>query len=426
MQRIIFFTILFLITFLLQLLVLNSFRKFFSDNNSIRKRINIILMIIILYFNIPYLLLILLRLKISELPELVNYIYVLPLYIYLSTIVFMGIIILITKLIKLPLILASFILKRFKLIREKIIKLKKQKSIVKFENSRRTFIKYSGLFLAGYAFAGSGIGIISKDKYEILNKTIKLKNLPAGLKGLKIVLFSDIHAGPYMQESTMNKYADVVNTLNADIILIPGDITNSIAEEALSFSKSFKHLNSKFGVYATLGNHDYFSSPNEIQQIIEDNTSIKLLRNKAEILSINGINLCILGSEDTRDSGAGNNAVIKGYIEQTISDAKEKAKLNNITYDSLIKILLCHKPYVFDYIDEFNIDLMLSGHTHGGQIIFASAGELNFSIASAVSKYVAGYYNNGSTNLYISRGIGTVGLPLRVNCPPEITIIKLE
>lgn len=340
--------------------------------------------------------------------------------------VFLGIITLTTKIIKLPLLIGLFFIKRFKLLKEKFSRFKNRKSIVKFNNSRRIFIKYSSLFLAGYAFTGAGIGILNKDKYEITSHNIKLKNLPAELKGLRLVVFSDIHAGPYMPESTMSQYANIINNLDADLILIPGDITNSSFEEAIPFAKSFANLKSKYGTYAILGNHDYFSNPDKIQEIIQNNTNINLLRNQASILKINGSHLCILGAEDTRDSGMGNNKIIKDYIQKTIEEAKLQSNKNNLDYQIMPKILLCHKPYVFDYIDEYEIDLMLSGHTHGGQIIFASMGNSKFSIASAVSKYVGGFYSKGQSHLYVSRGIGTVGLPLRVNCAPEISIITLE
>ncbi|MCX7833846.1 MAG: metallophosphoesterase [Ignavibacteria bacterium] len=426
MQRMIFFTTVFTTLFILQLLVLNSFRKFFLEKNYDKKKINVIIITIILFFNIPFLITILLKIRISDIPELIKYVYVYPFYIYMGTNVFLGLIILMTKIIKLPILIVLLIIKRFKTIKEKISKFKNRKEIVKFNNSRRAFITYSGLFLAGYAFTGTGLGILNKDSYEITKQKIKFNNLPVNLKGFKILLFSDIHSGPYMNEETMNNYANIINNLNADLILIPGDITNSTVDEAISFCNSFGNLKSRYGVFATLGNHDYFSNPDQIEEIIIKNTNIRLLRNQAEILNLNDTHLCILGSEDTRDSGMGNNNIIKGYIEKTIADAITKSERLNINFDVIPKILLCHKPYVFDYISEYNIDLMLSGHTHGGQVIFASIGSSKLSIASAVSKYVGGLYTNGKSKLYISRGIGTVGLPMRVNCPPEITIITLE
>jgi uncharacterized protein len=88
--------------------------------------------------------------------------------------------------------------------------------------------------------------------------------------------------------------------------------------------------------------------------------------------------------------------------------------------------MLCHKPYYFREMLDKNIDLILSGHTHGGQVVLARVGKLNLSIAAAVSPYISGLYQEKNSKMYISDGIGTVGMPIRLNCPPEITILTLE
>ena len=98
---------------------------------------------------------------------------------------------------------------------------------------------------------------------------------------------------------------------------------------------------------------------------------------------------------------------------------------NEVSYKDSVKILLCHKPYAFDDIAKREIDLTLSGHTHGGQVVPFKYGKFNLSFASLVSSYIDGFYKIGKANLYVSRGIGTVGLPIRLNCPPEITKITL-
>jgi len=86
---------------------------------------------------------------------------------------------------------------------------------------------------------------------------------------------------------------------------------------------------------------------------------------------------------------------------------------------------LCHKPYAFDEIAKRDFDLILAGHTHGGQVVPFKYGNINISFAALVSKYIEGLYKIGKSNMYVSRGIGSVGLPIRVNCPPEITKITL-
>jgi predicted MPP superfamily phosphohydrolase len=210
----------------------------------------------------------------------------------------------------------------------------------------------------------------------------------------------------------------VINNLNSDLIFIPGDLTNTKKTEIHALNKAFRDLKAKHGIYGTLGNHDYFSDPDYIAGAVSNESPIKMLRNRSEFININGKELCLIGVEDIRDSGAQKNNVIIKYIDDTLEMTDKK-------YLEMPKILLCHKPYMFREIADKNIDLMLSGHTHGGQIVLAKLGNINLSIAATISSLISGHYKENDTNLYVSRGIGTVGFPLRLNCPPEVTQIKL-
>jgi predicted MPP superfamily phosphohydrolase len=221
-----------------------------------------------------------------------------------------------------------------------------------------------------------------------------------------------------MDEDMMKEYCDVINNLNSDLIFIPGDLTNTKKTEIHSLNKAFRDLKAKHGIYGTLGNHDYFSDPDYIASAISNESPIKMLRNQSEFININGKEFCLIGVEDIRDSGAQKNNVIIKYIDDTLEKTDKK-------YLELPKILLCHKPYMFREISDRNFDLMLSGHTHGGQIVLAKLGNINLSIAATISSLISGHYKEKDTNLYVSRGIGTVGFPLRLNCPPEVTQIRL-
>lgn len=424
-QRLIFFLIVTAVLIFLQLLVLSSFKKFLIGKGFSRKKLNYGIFFLLTVLNFPHILFFLLRLDVSRFPDLLYYTFFVPYFIYQAAMFFLGIITLAIKLIKSPFSLTLFILKKFNFIKEYISRFKSKRHVVKFDKSRRAFIASSGVFLTGYAFIGAGVGVLKKDKYEITRQTIYLKNLPGNLKGTTITLISDIHSGPYMDEETMRDYAEIINGLNSDLILIPGDLTNTMKEEVLPFAKAFKNLKAKNGVYATLGNHDYFSDPEYIANVINNETPLILLRNKSDIINIKGEHLFIIGTDDTRDSGTKQNDIILNYISAAETSAKTKAEEMNIDYNAAPKILLCHKPYIFDSLENSDADLVLSGHTHGGQVVFASVGDYSLSFASLANKYVSGLYTNGEKQLYISRGIGTVGLPLRINCPPEITVLTL-
>ncbi|MBL7127406.1 MAG: metallophosphoesterase [Ignavibacteria bacterium] len=424
-QRILFFVIVFGILFGLQFLTYITFRRFLKRKNLTGKFWNAISIYPYILFLLPFIYILIARTKLTDLPEWFYDIYIIPFFVFQAAVFFIGLYLLVGKIIKSPFSIANFVLSKIKYTREKLEDFKKKKAVVKFDNSRRQFITASAVLVSGYAFIGAGTGVLKKDDYEITYREIKIKNLPPELKGFTITLVSDFHCGPFMEEDLMKDYCDVINNLNSDLILIPGDLTNSDKTEAVSFANAFKNLKAKHGVYASLGNHDYFSDPNYISDVLKNETPIKLLRNDSEVIQVNGNGLCIMGIEDTRVSGASYDEVVMGYFNETIGKTKEKLQNRKLNYENVTKILLYHKPYLFPDIKNEKIDLMLSGHTHGGQIVLAKFGNVNLSIAASVSRYISGLYREGDSQMYVSRGVGVVGLPIRLNCPPEITKITL-
>lgn len=416
--RIIFFSIFFAVLLSLQFLVFFTFRKFLKKRNVKKTLLNIITITPFVVFNIPIIWAIFNRYDFSQVPKPLYNLYILPFFAFQGSMLMISIYLLAGKIIKLIINIPVFILKRFRVIREKIEVWKTKKNVIRYDKSRRAFLTTSAALVSGYAFIGSGMGVIGKDRYEITYKDIKINNLPEELNGTTVTLVSDIHSGPFMDEDMMKEYCEVINSLNSDLILIPGDITNTQRDEVHPFTKSFIGLKAKYGVYGTLGNHDYFSDADYIAKAVSNDSPVKILRNEIEFINIKGKELCLIGIEDIRDSGGKRSTIIIDYLDSTLKKADKK-------YLNLPKILLCHKPYIFRDITDRRIDLMLSGHTHGGQIVFAKFGNLNLSIAATASDLISGHYKEGNTNLYISRGIGTVGLPMRLNCPPEITQIKL-
>lgn len=425
LERTIFFTVLISVIFSVQFIVYKTFRNYLIRKNLEKKNVNYLSRIPFLVFLIPYILFFVTRYDMAILPEWLNKIFLTPFFVFQAATIFIGIYLLVGKIIKIPFVFTHFIATKIKFFQHRIDRIKKKKKVVQFDASRRKFITASTAVVSGYAFVGASVGAIQKDNYTIDETTLKIPGLPAEQRGTKIVMISDIHSGPFMDTGLMSSYVDVINDMKPDLIFIPGDMTNSQQEEAVPFAKSFRELKAKYGVYATFGNHDYFSDVNYIGDVIKNETGIRLLRNEALLIDVNGKPFSIMGTEDTRDSGGKSNPVIAKYITQTIEKTNSIFKEKNIESSGVPRILLTHKPYVFDDVSDLNFDLMLSGHTHGGQVVFFKFGDINLSIAATVHKYISGLYKNEGKYLYVSRGIGTVGLPLRFNCPPEITKITL-
>lgn len=343
-----------------------------------------------------------------------------PFYIWMAATFFISVWLLAGKVIKLPFQIPLWIAKIFKPLRQKIALLKQKKAMQTVDLSRRKFVRYATMGISTYAFAGAAYGMIKHDSYEIDYKDIKIENLPAELRGTTITLISDIHAGQYMDEKEMRDYADVINSLNSDVICIPGDFVNFESRDVHMLTNAFRDLKAKHGVYGSLGNHDFFQDVDYVAKAISNESPVQLLRNQHNTLNINGKKLYIMGVDDTRGSGANMETVVKYY-----SDLESNIKISDPDFSASPKILLCHKPYGFDALAQKDIDLILSGHTHGGQVVPVKFGNFNMSFAATVSKYIEGIYKIGKSNMYVSRGIGSVGLPIRINCPPEITKITL-
>jgi len=422
LQRILFFVIVFSIFFGLQFLTFITFRKFLKRKNLIGKFWNAISIYPFIIFFLPFIYFIITRSSLNDLPNWLYNIYIIPFFVFQGAVFFIGLYLLIGKIIRSPFSIVNFILGKISYTKKWLSKFRRKKAVVKFDSSRRKFVTTSTALVSAYAFMGAGWGVLNKDNFEITYQKIRINNLLQALKGTTITLVSDFHSGPYLKEDALRDYKDIINDLKSDLILIPGDITNSNADEAVSFANAFKDLKAKYGIYACLGNHDYFSDPNVIADTINKNTPIKVLRNNSEIIKIKGEEICVLGVEDTRGSGGNYDSIIMNYFNETIN--KAKGKLDG-KFDSTPKILLYHKPYLFRDIKDKKIDLMLSGHTHGGQIVLAKFGNLNLSMAAAVSNYVSGLYKEGNSQMYVTRGVGCVAMPIRLNCRPEITQITL-
>ncbi len=353
-------------------------------------------------------------------PDWFRYLAMYPFYIWMAATFFISLWLLIGKIIKLPFQLPVWIAKLIKPLREKINSFKNRKTVKQVSQSRRKFVRYAYMGLSAYAFGGATYGMIRHDSYQIDYKEIKIDNLPPELKGTTITLISDIHAGQYMNEKDIHEYTDVINNLDSDIICIPGDFINFEVKDVHMMTNAFRELKAKHGIYGSLGNHDFFQDVDYVAKAIVNESPIQLLRNDHKKITINGKDLYMIGVDDTRGAGAHMEAVIKYY-----ETAEDKLKSTEGDIADKPKILLCHKPYGFDALAEKQIDLVLAGHTHGGQVVPVKFGNFNMSFAATVSKYIEGLYTIGKSKMYVSRGIGCVGLPIRINCPPEVTKITL-
>jgi predicted MPP superfamily phosphohydrolase len=295
-------------------------------------------------------------------------------------------------------------------IHKKVTTMKEHPQFQKFDSSRRAFLEKGALGLSAYSFVGATAGAISSGEFEIIRKTITIPNLPDEFKGFTIGMMSDIHSSIFMNKEDMQLYVKEMNGLNTDLIVVTGDFVNSKTEEVYPFAEAFSELKASYGIFGCLGNHDYFAKDVELVAKEVNACGVKLLRNDAVKIQKGTSFLNLLGVDDI-----GRSTPPEEYTSKALAFAKNDQP----------KILLCHKPYFFQQAKDFGIDLTLSGHTHGGQIVFGSIDRTPISLASLASKYISGHYMLDKSNLYVNNGIGFTGIPVRINCPAELTVLTL-
>jgi uncharacterized protein len=290
---------------------------------------------------------------------------------------------------------------------------------------RSAFITWLGIGLGTAVYSSLIYGFTNKYNYKIHRMRLAFDNLPGPFKGLKIVQISDIHSGSLNNIEAVNRGVDLVLAQKPDIILFTGDLVNDRAVEMQDYQPVFSRLTAPMGVYSTLGNHDYgdyaeWDSQEEKSANLDRLKQIqremgwRLLVNEHVILEKDGGQIALIGVENWSSK-----ARFPKYGRMDLAyPGTEKYPF---------KILMSHDPSHWDaevrpeYPD---IDLTLSGHTHGMQYGLELPG-FKWSPVQYVYKEWAGLYAQGKQRLYVNRGYGFIGYPGRFGILPEITVIEL-
>jgi predicted MPP superfamily phosphohydrolase len=348
-----------------------------------------------------------------DMPDWFLYSGVYPYFIWHGATFFIGLIVLLSFLIGLPFRATVSLTRSVPPLRRKLLRLQSVPGYQKFNESRRRFLRNGMYALTGTSFAGSAYGmLIERGTPEVTEANIVIDSLDPNLDGFTIGLISDVHSSVHMSREEMTKYVSLMNGLRTDLVVVDGDFVNSAVDEVYPFAEAFSNLSAPYGVFGVMGNHDYYNAdPDRVAREVTD-CGIQLIFDGKTIIEKDGQPAFYLLGVD--DIGRGVSA------SDRIRTALGKAPL------PIPRILLCHRPYFLEEASALGIDLVLSGHTHGGQIVLGRVGDTVLAPASLASKYIWGTYREGNTWMYVSRGIGTVGIPVRINCPPEVTRIVLR
>ena len=239
---------------------------------------------------------------------------------------------------------------------------------------------------------------------SIEHTRIGLNRLPMAFDGFRVVQLSDIHHGPFSSKEQIEQAVETANRLQPDIIVLTGDYISKERHYAAPCAEMLGRLKARDGVYAVLGNHDHWVDAALITDLFRAE-GISVLINEGMRFEKNGAAFWLAGVDDT----------MVGLEDLSLALAGARR--------DEMKLLLAHNPILLRRAARASVDLVLSGHTHGGQV--AIRGERS-TPRGARKRMLKGLGRLGNTQIYVNRGLGTVVLPIRYGCPPEISLLELR
>jgi len=301
---------------------------------------------------------------------------------------------------------------------------------------RRYFFKTATAAAGAAPFLGIMYGFAAERlNYQIHRVDIPVSNLPSALDGVKIAQLSDIHMSSYMPRSQVRRAIDMANDLGADLAVVTGDFITGSGDPLEECIEEIRRLSAPLGIYGCNGNHEIYAQAEDRAQELFTQLGMKLLRHENVLIPFNGAALNLIGVDYQRERNPGGRRV------------STLVGMEPLIRKDIPNVLLSHNPNTFNRAAELGIELSLAGHTHGGQIQVEIL-DHRLSPARFMTDYVAGLYLRplltpartvasqnflSASNLqglhsavYVNRGLGTVGAPVRLGVPPEISLLTLR
>lgn len=279
--------------------------------------------------------------------------------------------------------------------------------MIKLELSRRKFLTgVAAAPLVAVSATSAYARFIEPYRYDVSETNVFLRDLPDRFEGFRITQLTDVHHSRIVGIEEVRRTVDLANSTKPDLIALTGDYTTSYRRYIEPCAEALGALTAPEGVWAVLGNHDHYTDPELTTRALEHNRIVVLnnanttIRRGPDVLQLSGI-------DDWSWAGTNWPRAFHGLDQKRAT------------------VLLSHQPGVLDFPESEKMGLILSGHTHGGQIDLPLIGP-PARFATAELKYAQGLFRRGDTQLYVSRGSGVIGLPLRLGVRPEIAVLRLR
>ena len=290
--------------------------------------------------------------------------------------------------------------------------------------ARRRFLEQTAVLVSATPFVAAGYGLLyGRLDVEITRPRIRLARLPKALEGFRIAQLSDIHISPFTTADYIRHCVAITNGLKPDLIALTGDYTGDYigwdTTKRGEVVRVLAGLRAPFGVFGCLGNHEYMTETEESITRRFASEQIRILRQERVSIPSRAETLNLIGVDYQQARFSLNDH--DGHLVDQYLEGIEK-----LVIPGEVNILLNHNPNAFDRAGELGIDLMLAGHAHGGQLSldFLHRG-VNLSHLIGALPYTTGWYEKNGAQMYVNRGIGTTGFPIRLGARPEITLLEL-
>jgi uncharacterized protein len=307
--------------------------------------------------------------------------------------------------------------------------------------SRRYFFRTATALAGATPFLSAVYGFAAERvNFQVRRIEIPVSNLPPALDRMTMVQISDIHLSGYMSREDVRRAVDLTNEQGADIAFVTGDLITGSSDPIADCVDEVRHLHAPLGVWGCNGNHEIYAKAEDTAQELFAQAGMKMLRQENALITFRGAQFNLIGVDYQRERN--NN----GHRTQMLDG------LEALIRRDIPNILLSHNPNTFNRAAELGVELSLAGHTHGGQIQVEIL-DHRLTPARFISDYVAGYFQrplllpaatrlvsstkpasgnatsegaHAISSLYVNRGLGTVGAPVRLGVPPEISVLILR
>jgi predicted MPP superfamily phosphohydrolase len=275
-----------------------------------------------------------------------------------------------------------------------------------FQARRRVFLQTAAAGLCVAPAAVIAFGIVKRNRFQLSEVKIPIPGLPRDLDGLRIVQITDIHLSPFLSEPEFARAIDMANETRAHLALVTGDLISRRGDPLDACLRQLARLRADAAVLGCLGNHEVYTGTSDYVASQGARIGIDFLRSRARLFRFGGAALNIAGV-DYQKFG-------RPYLRR-----EERLIAHGAT-----NILLSHNPDVFPVAASQGYDLTIAGHTHGGQVDFEILHQ-HVNVARVYTPYVAGLYQRGKSSVYVSAGLGTIGVPVRIGAPAEVSLLRL-